>query len=167
MFKIVHDVIPVNFYMYKRHIYKTDKCTFCKHFHVETIQHLFYDCVHVKPLKTILNTWFVSLTQGSQFTLDHIRFRDLPALHGKSLQIALFLISDFVYVIWCYRNLVKFDHVPFSGQSLIMRFLGRIRVRILADFHRMSLLEFVETWCTCNNMFCRVVGDRVIISFMG
>ena len=166
MFKLIHNVIPVNFLMFKRHIYKSDKCTFCKTTNVETIQHLFFDCVHVKFLKNIVNTWFVTLTKGFQLNFDHILFRDLPDLCKETRKIVLFIISEFVYIIWMTRNKVKFEHAPFSTSRLIMKFLGRIRMRILADYFRFPLESFSEIWCIQNNMFCSIENDNVKISFM-
>ena len=166
MFKSVHDIIPVNYLMCKRNIYKSDKCTFCKSVHVETVQHLFYDCVHLLPLRNIINTWFVSLTEGEQLSFDHILFRNIPSLNQNLRQLLLLIISDFVYIVWMTRNKVKFDHAPFSIQSIIMAFLGRLRLRILADFYRFPRPYFTETWVVSNNMFCSVDDDKVNISFM-
>jgi hypothetical protein len=42
MYRIIHEVLPVNYLMYNRNIYKSNKCTFRNQ--VETLRHLFIEC---------------------------------------------------------------------------------------------------------------------------
>jgi hypothetical protein len=42
MYRIIHDILPVNILMFKYIISKTYKCVYCNE--VETLRHLFFEC---------------------------------------------------------------------------------------------------------------------------
>lgn len=48
-FQTLHRIVPTNEYLFKLNILNSSSCTFCKN-NIETIEHLFYDCIHVKEL---------------------------------------------------------------------------------------------------------------------
>ena len=48
-YQILHRAIVTNKYLYKCNIKDSDKCYFCG-MCVESIEHLFFDCVHVQQL---------------------------------------------------------------------------------------------------------------------
>ena len=49
--KILHDILPLNNWLFKCNLKETPKCTFCN-LQNETIEHLFWECIHSK------NIWF-------------------------------------------------------------------------------------------------------------
>ena len=51
-FRICHEVLYVNYYLFVKHISKTKACPFCAN--VETLNHLFIECKLVKPLIKIV-----------------------------------------------------------------------------------------------------------------
>jgi hypothetical protein len=60
MYRIIHEVLPVNYLMYNRNIYKSNKCTFCNQ--VETLRHLFMECKFVNQLMILVKNWLFSIS---------------------------------------------------------------------------------------------------------
>ena len=48
--KIIHKVIYVNYFLFNKQMSQDNLCTFC-HSHIETINHLCLECIHVKKYK--------------------------------------------------------------------------------------------------------------------
>ena len=56
-YKIIMRFVPTNYLLYKMGKVTSQTCTFC-HLEPETIEHLFFDCIHVKNIwYFIINEW--------------------------------------------------------------------------------------------------------------
>ena len=55
-YKIVHDILPVNYKLYKWKVKDTDRCSYC-FLERETIQHLFCECSYSVTLYCNIRDW--------------------------------------------------------------------------------------------------------------
>lgn len=58
-FQTFQRIVPTNGYLFKLNILNSSSCTFCKNY-IETKEHLFYDCVHVKELWVKIEEWMLN-----------------------------------------------------------------------------------------------------------
>lgn len=58
-FQTFHRIVPTNEYLFKLNILNSSLCTFCKNY-IETIEHPFYDCIHVKELFVKTEEWMLN-----------------------------------------------------------------------------------------------------------
>lgn len=158
MFRLIHDILPVSYYMHNIGVYKNNTCIFCK-IHVETISHMFYECAFVKPLVNIVKNFLniISDNQFPQFNISHIRFHHFPfvILCKEVESLCLFLISLLVYIIWKVRCIVKFEKKVISRNRLILMYINQLIQRIRADFYRFSTPCFLRYWCR-TKLFCEI-----------
>jgi len=163
VFKLVHEIIPVNYRMHRFHVYTSNVCTFCDS--VETISHLFYECPFVQPLVKLVNNWILVISQNTilpSFTLW--RFHTFPKLEKNATALILYFISESLYSIWCIRCIKKFDKKSPSSHSLVCHFLNKLKLRIQADYERLLPFHFYDFWCL-TDLFCEVddVGDKELL----
>lgn len=52
--------VPSKEYLFKFNIFYSSSCTFCKNYYIETIEHRFNDCVHVKELWFKIEEWMLT-----------------------------------------------------------------------------------------------------------
>ena len=136
-FRICHEVLYVNYYLYVQHISKTKARPFCAN--VETLNHLFIDCKLVKPLIKIVLLLLRKLTSGKVVFSEFIfKFSVLPDLPKHIQEISLILLSELRYVIWINRNLVKHENKQIASYSLVANLLDRKKIRILVDRAKLS-----------------------------
>ena len=136
-FRICHEVLYVNYYLYVKHINKTKARPFCAN--VETLNHLFIDCKLVKPLIKIVLLLLRKRTSGKVVFSEFIfKVSVLPDLPKRIQEISLILLSEIRYVIWINRNLVKHENKQIASYSLVANLLGRIKFRILEDRAKLS-----------------------------
>ena len=151
-FRICHEVLYVNYFLFMKHISKTKTCPFCEN--VETLNHLFIECKLVNPLVKVVLSLLRKLSSGKIVLSELIfKFSVLPALPKRIHEISLILLSEYRYVIWINRNLRKHEAKNITSSSLVAEFLGRIKFRILAERSKLSLNSFIESWCSYN-IFC-------------
>ena len=62
MYKIIHEILPVNILMFKYNISKTYKCVYCHE--VETLRHLFFECTFNSQLLLLIKDWIFALSNG-------------------------------------------------------------------------------------------------------
>ena len=62
MYKIIHEILPVNILMFKYNISKTYKCVYCHE--VETLRHLFYERTFNSQLLLLIKNWIFALSNG-------------------------------------------------------------------------------------------------------
>lgn len=67
-YKFLNDILATNFWLYKWKIKETDRCTFCN-VECETIQHLFWECIHVKELWNSIQHWYKNIS-GKEITMN-------------------------------------------------------------------------------------------------
>lgn len=163
MFRIIHEIIPVSYFMHRIGFYKNNKCALCN-IQVETIPHLFYECRFVKPLVSIVKN-FLNILTGNEFqyfNLSHIRFHTFPItmLTKETISVCLYLISLMCYIIWQCRCSVKFEKKVFNSNRLILMYINNLIQRIRCDFYRFSSFKFSSFWCK-TNLFCEIPNGEL------
>lgn len=150
--KICHDVLYVNYYLFNKHISKVKSCPMCDN--IETINHLFLECKYVVPLNKVVLSLLRKMTDN-RITFSELvfKFSVLPNLSKRVKEICLILLSESRHVIWLNRNLCKHENKKISSYSLVSQFLNRLKFRILSDKSRMQFETFVESWCIFG-IFC-------------
>lgn len=144
-YRLVHDVLYVNMYLFNRSIGKCNKCMFCDK--AESLRHLFLECSLVLPLnKTVLFLLQIVSGERAYLTERHFRFFDVANVSGTVKYIFLIYLSESRYTIWHFRNRVKYDNNVVTALSLIQHFVSRIKYRIYADFMRFSPEKFNVVW---------------------
>lgn len=146
-YRMAHDVLYVNYYLFSKRISKIKSCTFCTG--IETVTHLFMECKFVNPLNKAV-IFLLNKVSDNKVTFSErtFRFLELPTLDKYIHNISLVLISESRYIIWRTRNLSKHEQKSFNKLSLITMFISRVKFRILSDFNRLNYIEFLENWCT-------------------
>jgi hypothetical protein len=144
-FRLVHDVVFVNYYLFLNNISTDKMCYFCNK--VETKSHLFIECGYFLPLnKTVLHLLNVVSDNKVKFSERHFLLFDLPPLENCALYPTLVILSISKFVIWSIRNDAKHRHKKISSVDVINRFLALLRYRISIDFERMRIVEFLDNW---------------------
>ena len=107
--RIAHNIVPVNAYMFNLKISKNATCPYCKW--PETLSHCFYSCTVVKPVWTFVESWITAVL-GSRFVISAnfvVYFQDLN-VRSKSMRTFVNVIaSELKLVIWFHRNRTKFE----------------------------------------------------------
>lgn len=75
-FQTLHRIVPTNEYLFKLNILNSSSCIFGKNY-IETVEHLFYDCVHVKELWVKIEEWMLN-----KFNIS-VCFDKISVLFGK------------------------------------------------------------------------------------
>lgn len=164
-YRLAHDVVYVNYYLYCKKISKRTKCFFCNN--IETVSHLFLECSHFLPLNKIVLSFLKMVTDKKlSFSEKIFRFFDLPELNKQMLYPTLVILSISRYVIWYFRNLAKHNNVFSSKQSIISKFLSLLRYRIYVDCKRLKTITVLDYWaqyglCTLTENDCEF--DRKLL----
>ena len=167
--KVIHEVIYVNYFLFNKHISKENQCPLCNS-HIETINHLFLECKYVGPLNKVVLSLIRQITQ-IQITFSELifRFHILPKLPKRITEICLILLTESRYVIWLNRNLTKHENKTISWYSLLSQFFARLKLRILADRQLMSFQNFIDNWCISdgdsNGVFCTIDLFTELVTF--
>ncbi|PJE77730.1 hypothetical protein CI610_03342 [invertebrate metagenome] len=162
VFKIVHEILPVNFRMYRFGVESSKYCTFCSGF--ETISHLFFECPFIQPLVSLVNSWIHQISENKIPTDSALwRFHSPVSLTLKVKTLVLFLVAESLSSIWNIRCVKKYDRKSPTSNSLVCHFLSSIILRIRSDFARFPINIFSEYWCT-TDIFCAVRDDELIFN---
>ena len=106
--KLCHDVIYVNYYLFHRRISKVNTCPLCNK--IETVSHLFLECSVFSPLNKIVLFFLRKVTRNKiTFSEKTFRFFELPALSKLEKQICLIILSESRHIIWINRNFAKHE----------------------------------------------------------
>ena len=62
MYRIIHEILPVNILMFKYNISKTYKCVYCNE--VETLKHLFFEYTFNSQLLLLIKNLISALSNG-------------------------------------------------------------------------------------------------------
>ena len=144
--KLCHDVIYVNYYLFHRRISKVNTCPLCNK--IETVSHLFLECSVFSPLNKIVLFFLRKVTRNKiTFSEKTFRFFELPALSKLEKQICLIILSESRHIIWINRNFAKHEAKNITDFGVVSIFLNKLKLRILSDKSRMSFEDFIESWC--------------------
>ena len=152
LWKISHDVLYVNYFLFCKNINKNKLCPSCKK--IETSSHLFLECKQVSQLNKIVLLLLRKLTNNT-ITLSELvfKFHILPPLQNRVKEICLILLSESRHVVWLNRNINKHENKNISTYSIVSQFLNKLKFRILVDKERYSLDKLKDYWCK-SNIFC-------------
>jgi len=130
---------------------KTNACPFCGK--IETVSHLFISCKFASPLNKHVLALFNRNAQTKLLLSETVfRFFEFSSHDTIRRDLLMILLSESRHVIWLCRNSVKHENKVVSPISIISKFNCRIKVRILIDFERLAIDDFISLWC--NNGFC-------------
>ena len=164
--KVVHEILPINYVLYCRNISRDKSCPFCGG--IETFEHLFFECRNVRLIVQYVANLVFNLSRGkvglnfSQVRHTVIGKDDAPDNFVR--EVIYYLITELKYCIWMCRNCVKFDHKDFNDNAILLYFVSRVKDRISLDFSRFSLFNFIRYWCY-DDIFCKVVDDKLEFIF--
>jgi hypothetical protein len=165
-YRLAHDVVFVNYYLYLNNISTDKTCYFCNH--IETKSHLFIECGYFLPLnRTVLHLLNIVSENKAKFSERHFLFFDLPSLENCVLYPTLVILSISRFVIWSIRNDRKYRHKNISSIDVINRFLALLRHRLTIDFERMKIVEFLDNWSQyglCTYTFDKPKFDKQLFS---
>ena len=151
--KLCHDVIYVNYYLYNKHISKIQTCPLCNK--IETVSHLFLECNVFIPLNKIVLFMLRKLSQNKiLFSEKTFRYFVLPQLPKFKKQVALILLTESRQIIWSNRNLAKHEFKNISSFGVVSKFLNKIKFRILIDKDRLTADDFFNSWVSLG--FCNI-----------
>ena len=163
-YKITHDVLPTNTFLFNYSSQMFSHCTFCGRRYEETISHLFINCASaVNVWVFVQNIFWKMANHRLKITEDLIRFNILDNVLNKAPRhiknMILQIINLAKYSIWCTRCEVKYEHRHFHDDSALIMFKRRLKQRIRVDFYRYHEKKrlFDITWryegvlCTLNS----------------
>ena len=161
MYRISHDVIYVNYYLYCKGISKDKLCPICSK--TETVSHLFLECTVFLPLNKLVLFLLRKFSKTIIYSEKLFRYCDLPNLNRSHKYLSLILLSESRQMIWTCRNLKRHENKHFDSAAVINRFVSKLKLRILADKKRLASNVFDDIWL--KNNFCAFDGNRVEITF--
>ena len=153
MFKLCHDIIYVNYYLFNKHISRDKSCPVCGK--TETVAHLFLECSVFLPLNKIVSYILGTISWNKiAFSEKNFRFFELPKLDKFSKYLALVLLSESRHLIWNFRNLKKHVNKDLNSFQIVSKFLNKLKMRILVDKKRLPPDDFNEIWL--DKRFCGI-----------
>ena len=142
--RIIHNVVPVNAYLFRLQIIRNAICPLCRW--PETLTHRFFSCRSVCPLWNKVETWIQTVT-GTPFkvTPDFVIFlQDARLADPMHTNLLLILGAELKFVIWVQRNRVKYDKKVITTEDIQLLFLHAVKTRIRADFLRLDSNPFTR-----------------------
>ena len=164
IYKIVHEILPVNNLMYTYNIYKSNLCMFCRKF-PETLRHLFFECGRVSMLLVLIKNWIFALSKGTvDLDFEHLQLRNINVSDKKIFSVMLLIVGLYCKTVWLNRNSVKFDYKNVTDNMVYLNFLSQLKLRILADYERLPERKFRQYWCI-SDLFCKLQNEILNITF--
>jgi exonuclease III len=160
--RMIHDdALPVNTLLHRRGRTHIDLCVFRGCLVPETVHHLFFECSYVIKLYDIVLSWLEKISRHCLPIVPGVIpthlfiYPDSVAVPDKYRQaVCMYIISLVKYVIYLFRNAVKFDRKVISVDSICATFLSLLKFRIKADRQRFSAHLFSQYWlvtdCLCH-----------------
>ena len=161
MYRLSHDVVYVNYYLYYKGITKDKLCPICSK--TETVNHLFFECSVFLPPNKLVFYFLRKFSTTIIFSEKMFRYFDLPSLNSCHKYLSLILLSESRHIIWTCRNLKKHENKHFDSAAVIHRFVSKLKLRILADKKRLVSNVFDDIWL--KNNFCSFDENIAEINF--
>lgn len=158
-FRVTHQVLPTNAFLFQYGISDFAHCTFCGRTHVETLEHLFIGCKQVAPLWFFVKSTFWRLCNHRLKVTRHLvlftKFEPPLQAPVGIRHMSVYFVGLVKFCVWKLRCSVKYDHRTFDGVSCLRLFQKLLRLRIRTDFLRYehSPDRFLSTWA-CGNVLC-------------
>jgi hypothetical protein len=161
--KIIHNVLTVNAFMFHIHVSRNATCPFCRW--PDTLAHSFYSCRIVKLLWLIVERWMSNVVGCNfQITEDFIVYLIFQKLADPMYDSLLLIVSaELKYAIWGQRNIVKYEKKQSSTADIQRLFLYCVKSRIEADFFRLQPDDFARLWCRGRPALATVAGQHLTV----
>ena len=118
-YKYIMRIIPTNKYLFKMKISNTNLCDFCC-MHVETIEHLFWECHHAQILWNRLSHFLYSKGLYVRFNIENVSFGIMQkSLKDNVINFVIYLMKFFILQMKNKETIPAFDH-----------FLSYLKIRI-------------------------------------
>ena len=162
-YRVAHQVLPTNNYLFNKNISRTKSCYFCTG--DETLQHLFLDCPLVKPFINYVELLITTHTNTpTALSFPDLIFHNFPKLSDPHLnRLVHFILTEIKYTIRHTRNRVKHEHITASTDTLTYHFINTIIKKIKRDFYKHNIQHFTKLWLK-ENTFCELQNTRLIIN---
>ena len=140
-------------------------CTSCPNHNVETLPHVFFRCIHARPLMTYIYPSIDLLLKHTPFKLFHLTLNVFPPNISLPIQrMVVTLLQITFYVLWTHRNARHFDGVNPSvpeGQHKIRHLFTRVLTAQFTKFGLTGLAPFRKTFCHTPQI-CQVVNNATL-----
>ena len=91
-------------------------------------------------------------------------FQDIEISNQKIKSVILLIISLYCKTVWLNRNVKKFEKKNVNSNIVYLNFLSQLKLRILADFERLPMIQFIEYWSN-NDLFCNIKNEILNVTF--
>ena len=133
-FKLLHRILPVNTWLYKCGLTNTNTCSFC-HIHIETIQHLMWECNLSK------NIW-LALCQHMNIPFFTMKETLLGKQTGSAIEHIKLITKNYIFRTKLDNNLPNFQ------------FLKQIiKSKVKIERNCSSRQQFIKKWGTLHTLF--------------
>ena len=130
-YKIIMRFVPTNSLLYKMDKIESHRCTFCM-LGKETIEHLFYECTHVKNvIFFVLAEWKRLTNEDLKLSLRECILGKIPVNDVKDIAINMILICLKQFIMRC-----KYGWYPLTNQVC-----------------KTILRNVIKVWCRTNKKF--------------
>ena len=140
--RIVHETLPVQAFVYKYRISDVAVCPLCQTY-LETTVLLFLQCVTVRPIWVRIETVFRFNLPLSSNKLVYFNFSKADDALTPTVTV---VVTDILHAIWLCRNRGHWDKEILNTNAMLAFCLGRLRVRVKADFGRLTPGVFQAFW---------------------
>ena len=72
----------------------------------------------------------------------NIILQDIDISNDKIKGVILMIISLYCKTVWSNRNVKNFEKKNVNSSILNLKFLSQLKLRIMADFERLSIMKF-------------------------
>lgn len=102
-FKIFNDIYPSNNFLHLRFNWENNSCVFCDR-HIETMEHIFFECVYVKEFCLSVLNWLCS----KQITLDPLTWLDVKVGVNSKENDTDFRVNNIIVLCKCFIHRCKY-----------------------------------------------------------
>lgn len=147
-YRVLHRILPVNYYLKKIKIITNDCCTFCKE-EIETIQHVFFSCTNVLPLWNDLSmSIYRKTTKRVGFNVINILFGENSlSVDNKPVNFIILYTKQFIYIC------LKQNKIP-NYVDLLYYLSFKYKIEKYASVQKFQLRKFEKCWSQWEDLFC-------------
>ena len=146
-YRILHRILPVNYYLKKINLVSSDSCTFCKQ-DVETIQHIFIDCEKIMSLWSSFSLHiYVKTKERVGFNLQNVLFGDLPLTRrNKVLNFLILYTKQYIF------SSLKQNKLP-NIYGLLSHLKFKFNIEKHIAIQNCDVCRFEKLWSLWKNIF--------------
>lgn len=147
-YRVLHRILPVNYYLKKIKIIANDCCTFCKE-EIETIQHVFFSCTYVLPLWNNLSMCIYRKTRKRVgFNITNILFGENTLnVDNKPVNFIILYTKQFIFIC------LKQNKIP-NYVELLHHLSFKYKIEKYVSVKKFQLRKFEKCWSHWEDFFC-------------